>query len=57
MEENEDPPPPKEERKSYLHFECKPEEKGRYIQAARRKNLKLTEWILETLNSEVDKNK
>lgn len=57
MDEMEDPQPPQEERKSYLHVECKPAEKGKYIQAARRKNLKLNAWILDTLNAEIYNNK
>ncbi|SDT96763.1 hypothetical protein [Nitrosomonas ureae] len=57
MDEKEDPQPRQEERKSYLHVECKPAEKGRYIQAAKRKNMKMNAWILETLNAEIDKNK
>ena len=33
-----------------VSFRCQLEDKGRWVQAARRRGQKLAEWIIETLN-------
>lgn len=38
------------DKKTYIHASCKPEEKTAWVRAAIRENLKLTAWIVRTLN-------
>lgn len=38
------------DKKTYIHAACKPEEKTAWVRAAIRDNLKLTAWIVRTLN-------
>jgi len=38
---------------SFLHARCKPGDKAAWVKAAQSENLKLTEWIVKTLNSAV----
>jgi hypothetical protein len=41
------------EKKSFIHAACTPEEKKDWVRAAIRVNLKLTAWIVRTLNEKV----
>lgn len=42
---------PRDERaSSFLYVRVRPEEKGRWIQAARSAGVKLAEWVKTTLN-------
>lgn len=38
---------------SFIHARCKTEDKAAWVTAAQSENLKLTEWIIKTLNSAV----
>lgn len=35
---------------SYIHARCRPEDKASWIAAAKSEGMKLTEWIVSTLN-------
>jgi|LakMenE18May11ns_1017448.scaffolds.fasta_scaffold5413151_1 hypothetical protein len=35
---------------SYIHARCKPQDKASWVRAAQSEGLKLTEWIINTLN-------
>jgi len=39
---------------AHLHMRCKPREKSAWVKQSQRENLKLTEWVIKTLNSAVD---
>lgn len=43
------------DKTSYIHAGCKPEEKGAWIAESRHRGMKLTDWIVKTLNKEVKK--
>lgn len=38
---------------SYIHARCTPKDKANWVHAAQNEKLKLTEWIVKTLNSAV----
>lgn len=38
---------------SYIHARCTPQDKAEWVRAAQAEKLKLTEWIVKTLNSAV----
>ena len=38
---------------SYIHARCTPQDKAGWVKSAQAENLKLTEWIVKTLNSMV----
>jgi hypothetical protein len=38
---------------SFIHARCTPHDKAGWVKAAQNENLKLTEWIVKTLNSAV----
>lgn len=38
---------------SFIHARCIPQDKATWVKAAQAENLKLTEWIVKTLNSAV----
>lgn len=38
---------------SYIHARCTPTDKAGWVKAAQSENLKLTEWIVKSLNNAV----
>lgn len=38
---------------SYIHARCKPSDKSQWVKQAQNEGLKLTEWIVKTLNNAV----
>ncbi len=36
---------------SYIHARCKPSDKAMWVKCAQAEGLRLTEWIVKTLNS------
>ena len=40
-------------KKSEFHGQCLQSEKAAWVRASRRDNMKLTEWIVKTLNEKV----
>ncbi len=48
--------PDEDKAESFIHARCKGSDKAAWVKAANAKNMKLTEWITETLNNSV-KNK
>lgn len=43
------------EKKTYIHAACMPGEKAAWVRSAIRENLKLTAWIVKTLNEKSEK--
>lgn len=43
------------EKKSHIHAQCLTSDKSIWVKAAQSKKMKLTEWIIATLNKEVEK--
>ncbi len=44
--------PAEKKSESYIHARCKTSDKAGWVRAAKVKNMKLTAWIVETLNKE-----
>ena len=42
------------DKKSYIHAQCLTSDKAIWVKAAQSKKMKLTEWIIATLNKEVE---
>lgn len=40
---------------SFVHMRCIRADKGAWVHAARTKGMKLTEWIIQTLNAAIKK--
>ena len=40
-------------RESYIHASCFSADKAKWVKTAQRHNLKLTQWIVKTLNNAV----
>lgn len=40
---------------SYIHARCTRKEKAAYVHEAKSKGMKLTDWVIETLNMRVEK--
>lgn len=40
---------------SFVHMRCFKSDKGAWVHAAREKGMKLTEWIIQTLNAAIKK--
>lgn len=38
---------------SYIHAQCSSEDKWRWIQQAKKEELKLTDWIIKHLNASI----
>ena len=38
---------------SHVHARCKPSDKAMWVKQAQKNNLKLTEWIIITLNEKI----
>lgn len=38
------------EKETYIHAKCKKSDKSEWINAAKSEKLKLTEWVVKTLN-------
>ena len=47
--------PDKDKAESFIHARCKGSDKAAWVKAASAKNMKLTEWITETLNKSINK--
>ncbi|MCW5597656.1 MAG: hypothetical protein KIT80_23420 [Chitinophagaceae bacterium] len=43
------------EKKSHIHAQCLTSDKAMWVKAAQSKKMKLTEWIITTLNKEIEK--
>lgn len=43
-----------EKSESYIHARCKTGDKAKWVKQARKNNMKLTEWIVQTLNKSID---
>lgn len=46
--------PPEEGRRSMLVARCATADKARWVRAAQSKKMKLTDWVIETLNKEIN---
>lgn len=42
-----------DEKETYIHAKCSKSDKSSWIKAAKSKNLKLTEWVIKSLNNSV----
>ena len=42
---------------SFIHARCRTSDKARWVIAAQRRNMKLTEWIVDALNSAASSSK
>jgi hypothetical protein len=41
---------------SFIHARCNTKDKALWVKTAQAQRMKLTEWIVKTLNNQVDKN-
>jgi len=43
--------PDNDRASSYIHARCKPSDKAAWVKAAKSRGMKLTDWIVTTLNA------
>lgn len=46
---------PGNEKSAHIHAEVRREDKGAWVRESRRRNMKLVDWIVETLNAAIKK--
>jgi predicted HicB family RNase H-like nuclease len=44
--------PPDDRADSFIHARCKRSDKARWVKAAQKKGMKLTQWIVQILNDQ-----
>jgi len=47
--------PPDQKAESFIHARCKTSEKSAWVKAAQAKGMKLTDWIISSLNDALKK--
>jgi len=45
---------PEDKAESHIHARCKQSDKAAWVKAAQASNMKLTEWIIYTLNNKIN---